>query len=185
MKQMESTAVNVGGIRFYITPFPAFKAANISGELARVLAPLFGALFPLAGEMKKEGKNLMDVDIDSIDANKAAESVMNCTAIDGDKLEALMKKLLLGGHIVVKVTNEEGEAEAQRLDMDLANELFCGEIQDMFVLCFHVIKLNFRGFFRKFAGLSGKAGSAAGAEAEEGKETQKKEPKTQTKRKIL
>lgn len=184
MKQMEPTAVNVGGMRFYITPFPAFKAANISGELARVLAPLFGALFPLVGGMREEGKNLMDVDIDSIDAERAAEAVMNCTVIDGDKLEALMRKLLLGGHIVAKVTNDEGETEAQRLDTDLANELFCGEVHEMFVLCFHVIKLNFKGFFKKFAGLSGKAGSAAG-EAEEAEETQKKEPKTQTKRKIL
>ena len=33
MKQMEPTTVMIGGMSFYITPFPAFKAANISGEL--------------------------------------------------------------------------------------------------------------------------------------------------------
>ncbi len=172
MKQMEPTAVMVGGMKFYITPFPAFKAANISGELASVLAPLLGSLFPLVGGMKTEGKSIMDIDIDSVDADKAAEAVMNCPLISGDKLEGLMRKLLLGGHIVAKVENDEGESEAQRLDMDLANELFCGEIQEMFVLCFHVIKLNYKGFFRKFAGLSGKLKSATGAEKASGEETE-------------
>lgn len=147
MKQMEPTVEKIGGMKCYITPFPAFKAANLTGELASVLAPLFGALTPLVGS----NSGLMDVD-----AEKAAEAIANGTAINGDKLEKLMQKLLLGGHITVEAPNEEGEMEAQRLDMDLANELFCGEIQDMFVLCFHVIKLNFGGFFKKFANLSGK-----------------------------
>ena len=85
-----------------------------------------------------------------------------CTAIDGDKLEKLMKKLLLGGHITVEITNEEGEIDGERLNEDLANEIFCGDVQDMFLLCFQVIKLNFNGFFKKFATLSGKAGLAKG-----------------------
>ncbi len=193
MKQMEPTTVMIGGMSFYITPFPAFKAANISGELASVLAPLLGSLFPLVGAMKEDGKSVMDMDIDSIDADKAAEAVMNCPLISGDKLEALMRKLLLGGHIVAEITNDDGESEAQRLDMDLANELFCGEIQEMFVLCFHVIKLNFKGFFKKFAGLSGKQKPAAGAEEVRGEETggarageeTKAEPKAKKQRTIL
>ena len=76
-------------------------------------------------------------------------------------MEKLMQKLLLGGHIVVELPDEEGETKAERLDMDIANEIFCGEVQDMFILCFHVIKLNFNGFFKKIAGLSGKVGSAS------------------------
>lgn len=150
LKQMEPTKEKVCGYNFYITPFAAFKAANLTGELASVLAPLLGVLAPLVGD-----GNLMDVD-----AGKAAEAMMNCTAINGDKLEKLMQKLLLGGHIVAEVPNEAGDIEAQRLDMDIANEVFCGEVQDMFILCFHVIKLNFQGFFKRFAALSGKERSA-------------------------
>jgi len=153
LKQMEPTKEKVGGYNFYITPFAAFKAANLTGELASVLAPLLGALVPLASN-QKEG-SLMD-----IDAGQAAEALSNCTNISGDKMEKLMQKLLLGGHIVVEIPDDEGEAHGERLDMDLANEIFCGEVQDMFILCFHVIKLNFNGFFKKIAGLSGKAGSA-------------------------
>lgn len=152
LKQVEPTVEIVGGNKFYITPFAAFKAANLTGELASVLAPLLGVLAPLASD-----GSLMDVD-----AGKAAEAMVNCTAINGDKLEKLMKKLLLGGHITVEITNEDGETEGERLNEDLANEIFCGDVQDMFALCFHVIKLNFSGFFKKFAALSGKERSAEG-----------------------
>lgn len=153
LKQMEPTKETVGGYNFYIKPFAAFKAANLTGELASVLAPLLGALAPLVSDQKEW--SLMDVD-----AAQAAEALSNCTNISGDKMEKLMQKLLLGGHIVVELPDEEGEFKPERLDMDIANEIFCGEVQDMFILCFHVIKLNFNGFFKKIAGLSGKAGSA-------------------------
>lgn len=146
MRQIEPTVEKVGGMKFYITPFPAFKAANLTGELASVLTPLLGVLAPLVND-----GSLMDVD-----AGKAAEAMAGCTGINGDKLEKLMQKLLIGGNITVEAPNEEGEIEPQKLDMDLANELFCGEVQEMFVLCFHVIKLNFNGFFKKLASLSGK-----------------------------
>ena len=60
----------------------------------------------------------------------------------------------------------------QRLTDDLADEVFCGEIQDMFLLCFHVIKLNFNGFFKRLGTRSGKEGGAEEEETEEGqKET--------------
>ncbi len=151
LKQMEPTEVKVGGITFYITPLGAFKAANLTGELAGVLAPLLGVLAPLVGD----GTNLIDVD-----AGKAAEAMAGCTNISGDKIENLMRKLLLGGKIVAEVPDEEGITEPQILDKDLIDELFCGEIQDMFLLCFHVVKVNFNGFFKRFAGLSGKGESA-------------------------
>ena len=152
IKQIEPIVEKVGGRKFYITPFPAFKAANLTGELASVLTPIFGILAPLVDDT-----GLMDVDV-----NKAVEALSNCTMISGDKLEKLMQKLLLGGHIVVEVPNEDGEIEAERLDMDLANEIFCGDVQDMFMLCFHVIKLNFNGFFKKLVNLSGKEQLAGG-----------------------
>lgn len=150
LKQVEPAVEKIGRNKFYITPFAAFKAANLTGELASVLAPLLAVFAPLA----KDG-NLIDVD-----AGKAAEAMANCTAIDGDKLEKLMKKLLIGGHIAVEFTNENGELEGEKLTEELANEIFCGDVQDMFVLCFHVIKLNFNGFFRRFAALSGKEEAA-------------------------
>lgn len=154
MKQLEPILETIGDNKFYITPFAAFKAANLSGELASLLVPLFSVITPFVAD-----NNLMNVDVKA-----AGEAMANCTAISGDKLEQLMKKLLLGGHIVVEIVGEDGEKERNRLDMDLANEIFCGEVQDMCILCFYVIRLNFNGFFKKLAPLFGKQGLVEGKE---------------------
>lgn len=155
LKQLEPVEETIGDYKFYITPFPAMKAANITGELVSILVPLFGALVPLAGKSE---------DLGDVDVGQAAEAIAKSVSIDGNKLEKMIKNLLLGGHIGVEfdVEDEDGnvETEGQKLDMDILNEIFCCEIQDMFILCFYVLRLNFSGFFRKFAGQSGKAGSA-------------------------
>lgn len=156
LRQMSPTKETIGKMNFYITPFGAFKAANLTGELANVLAPLLGVIAPFVND--NSGKGLMDTDIDT---DKVAEALSNCSSISGDKLELLMQKLLLGGHIMVEYTDDRGEKQSEELDMDLANEIFCGEVQDMFALCFYVIRLNFNGFFKKFASLSGKEKLAA------------------------
>ena len=158
LKQLEPTFETIGENTFAITPFPAFKAANLTGELASVLAPLMGALAPLASGVKV-GENGTDASLLDIDASKAAEALSNCAGISGDKLETLMKKLLIGGNISVEYENEGGERVKERLNADLANELFCGDVQDMFLLCWYVIRLNFNGFFKRLAARSGTAKS--------------------------
>jgi len=146
LKQLEPVEVEVGGNKFYITPFPAFKAANMTGELASVLAPILGAVLPLA-----DNGSIGDIEITQV-----AGAIQNVQSLDGDKVEKLTRKMLLGGHIVVKLVDEEtGEENPQRLNEDLVNEIFCAEIQDMFILVAHVIKINFGGFFSKLNGQSG------------------------------
>ncbi len=159
LKQVTPTKATVGDMEFYIRPFPAFKAANITGELASVLAPLLGVLASLVPESGKKKEGAEETDFLDIDAEKAAEAMANCPAIDRDRMENLMKKLLLGGHIAVELEDENGETEEYRLTQDLADEIFCGDAQYMFVLCWHVIRLNFKGFFSKLPALSGKAES--------------------------
>ena len=44
---------------------------------------------------------------------------------------------------------ETGEYSQEILDMDIVNEIFCGDVQDMFILAFYVIRLNFNGFFQE------------------------------------
>ena len=146
MKQIEPVKKSIGDMNFYIRPFPAFKAANISGELADVLAPLFSAVIPIIGE-----GDLMD-----IEADKAAELITKNISISGDKLEKLAKKLLLGENIAFEIKGEHGDTDTGMLNEDVVNEIFCGEVQDLFVLCFYVIQINFNGFFKKLGSLSGK-----------------------------
>ena len=45
------------------------------------------------------------------------------------------------------------------LTEDLANEVFCEDVQDMFLLAFEVIRTNYNGFFKK---LGGRFGSLVG-----------------------
>ncbi|TZE83535.1 phage tail assembly chaperone [Calorimonas adulescens] len=151
MKQFEPKQVTIGGNVFYIFPFPAFKASNLSGELAALAIPLLGSLAPFLGVKKPDGSETSLLDIDVEDAAPAIAGAFN--SISGDKVESLMKKLLITGKNIT-VELEDGE-EPQRLTEDLANELFCGEVQNMFILAFEVIRVNFAGFFRKLGGQSG------------------------------
>lgn len=163
LKQLEPVVETVGEYKFYITPFPALKAANMTGELASLMLPLFGALAPLIKDgdsEKKENSSKKENGLMDMDAGEAAAAIAASITIDGNKTEKLIQKFLLGGHITVELEDEDGDTEGYRLDEDLLNEIFCGEVQDMFILCFYVIRINFSGFFGKLAGLSGKAGKA-------------------------
>lgn len=143
MKQLEVTQKKVGEATFYIKPFPAFTAANISGELANVIAPLFGGIATAFGGSTKT-EDIMSMDID-----EAMPAISNAfSGLSGEKFERLMKKLLIDSKNI-SVECEATDGETKLLTYDLANEVFCGEVQDMYILCFEVIKLNFNGFFKK------------------------------------
>ena len=141
LRQTEPKKETIGDYNFYIKPFPAMVAANLTGDLASLLTPVLAALLPLVGNGNENQEDdngdsgLMDIDV--------------------DQAAASMAKSMEGEDDV-----ETGEFEQEILDMDLVNELFCGEVQDMFVLAFYVIRLNFNGFFKKLVGRFGKAGEA-------------------------
>lgn len=137
LKQMEVTEKAIGDYMFYLRPFPAFKAANISGDIAALVLPVVGALLPLftqEGEIKDE------------EAMPALASGLS--SLTGDQVERLVKKLIIDQNNV----SVEGEATGGKpkiLNMDLANEIFCGDVWGMYSLCWEVLKLNFGGFFGK------------------------------------
>lgn len=147
MKQMEVTEKTIGENTFYLKPFPAFVAVNISGELAAILTPMLGGIAALVG-VKSDGTegpgDIMDVEIE--DALPALSQAFS--GLSGDKFERLMKKLLID-HKNISVEGEATEGNVKLLTYDLANEVFCGDVQDMYILCFEVIRLNFKGFFTK------------------------------------
>lgn len=149
MKQMEVTMKKIGETNFYITPFPAFTSARISGELASVLAPILGSFGPMVkGADLDNTENIMNENIE-----EALPIISDALSqLEGEKLEHLMKQLLVD-HKNIAYDDEDGETD--RLTYEAANELFCGEFQDMILLCWEVIKLNFSGFFKKIAGQSG------------------------------
>lgn len=165
LRQTEPKKETIGQYTFYIKPFPAMVAVNLSGELASLLTPVLAAILPLVGNDSGEDEDtdggLMDVDV-----NDAAVAMSKSMAgFSGQKVESMMKKLLIAyKNIAVEFPEldedgvETGEMQAETLDMDIVNEIFCGEVQDMFILAFYVIRLNFNGFFKRIAGPSGKVG---------------------------
>lgn len=151
MKQLESREVTVGENIFYIRPLPAFKAANLSGELAALVLPLvtgLTSLIPAGTTAENMGNGLFDIDVK--DAGPAISAAFS--SLSGDKIEAILKHLLIAGkNISVEVPGER----VQVLTEDLANEVFCEDVQDMFILAFEVIRTNYNGFFKKLGGRFG------------------------------
>lgn len=149
-KMMEPTETPVGGNIFYIYPFPAFKAANISGEVATLLTPVLASI---AAALGTGGESMMDMDVE-----KAAPHIAGAfSSLSGDKMEKLLRNLLLSGNIGVRTE----DMEAHQLTEELSNEIFCGNTQDMFILAYHVIRVNYAGFFAKFGNLSGRVTDVA------------------------
>lgn len=151
MKQLEPREVKVGENIYYIRPLPAFKAANLTGELAALVLPLVSGLAPLiaAVDPDKEDNGLLDIDVE--DATPAVASAFE--QLDGDKVEKILRHLLLSGNnISIEVPGEK----TRLLSEDLANEVFCTDVQDMFILAFEVIRTNYNGFFKKLAARFGK-----------------------------
>lgn len=147
MKQLDPREVTVGENTFYIRPLPAFKAANMSGELAALVLPIVSGLAPLLGSVDtgEEGKGLLDIKLE--DAAPAVAGAFS--SVSGDKIEAILKHLLISGKNIAVELPDEGKP--QTLTEDLANEIFCEDVQDMFLLAFEVIRTNYNGFFKKLA----------------------------------
>lgn len=145
MKQMEVTEKKIGENTFYIKPFPAFTAVNLSGELAAIITPLLASVAPFFGNAAGDtSADLMDKNVEDL-APALSGAFSN---LSGEKFEKLMRKLLID-HNNISVECAATDGDVKVLTYDLANEVFCGDVQDMYVLCFHVIRMNFGGFFKK------------------------------------
>ena len=183
MKRMERTEKVIGENTFYIAPFAAFTAANISVELTAILSPMLGSVGAVVGEidMKEAMKAANQPSFDAENASEeaggfAVEDIMNMDmeklmpafarafgSLSGDKFERLMRRLLVDNQNI-SVQGEATEGRTVTLTADLANEVFCGEIQDMLLLCYEVIKVNFSGFFKKLGAQFGRQLRAMSAE---------------------
>lgn len=166
MKQFEPTEKTLGGTRFFIRPFPAFTAARVSGDLVKMLSPMMGGILTAVSYLLKgdgDRSKLLDTDLD---LEKLAPALAGAfSSLSGEQLEFIIKELLIN-YQNISYRSSGPEREVYALDMDAANDIFCGEPEGMFLLAFEVIKINYSGFFRKLGGLSGKgalAGKLAGA----------------------
>lgn len=150
MKLQEPRAVAIGGNTYYIRPLPAMRAANLTGELSALALPLLSGLAPILAAA--DGKETGVLDADVTGALPAIAGAFS--ALSGDKLEAVLRHLLItGGNISIEAPGKPAEL----LSEDLLNEVFCTDVQDMFLLAFEVIRTNYSGFFAKLGGRFGQA----------------------------
>lgn len=161
VKQTETTQRVIGENTFYIRPFPAFTAANVSGELVKLLSPVVGAIASAVGVaegavkdavpgIKDAATGFMEMDVGEI-ASKLNDAL---SGLSGDAIERMMRKLLVD-YRNISVEGPATEGQVKWLDSDIANEVFCTDLQDMLILCVEVVRVNFKGFFSKIAGLFG------------------------------
>ena len=147
---------------FYIKPFPAFTAAKISGDLSALLMPVVGGVAAaIPGNSSDTDKDvgeitsIEDVTASIMDIDAALPAMSKAFAgISGDKIEVMMKKLFIT-HNNVSFEGEITGGDVKPLTYDLANEVFCEDVQDMYILCYQVVKVNFKGFFKKIGNLFG------------------------------
>ncbi len=137
--------VEISGKQFHIFPFGALKSANLSGELAQIAVPLIAAVSAIP---TGDGDSPLDADLEKI--APALSGAFN--SLSGDKLEKLLKKLLIDGKNV-SIDLEDGSAVY--LTEDLLDEAFVCDIVGIYMLAFEVIKTNYGGFFEKLGNLSG------------------------------
>lgn len=152
MKRTDFRKVTIGERNFYIYPFSALKAANLSGELVKLLAPTLGSLGALV-DTKGEDKSIFDSDI-----REVTPIVSNAfSSLSGEAVETLLRKLLL---INQNIAYDNDEGKTVRLVESDLDELFCGEVQDLYILAFEVIRTNYSGFFRKLGNRFGRVSDA-------------------------
>lgn len=88
-----------------------------------------------------------------MDVSEAAPYIAGAfSSLSADKVEKLIRELLLGGQVAVRGDDSE---DAEYLTEDKCNEVFRGNTQNMFVLAFYVLKENYGDFFENIGIQSG------------------------------
>ena len=155
MRQLDPKRVTIGGIEYAIFPFGAFDAAAISGDLAKIVGPVLVGVLPL-----------LDATDDANWSDLAPSLASVLTSLDGDNLQNLLRQLLIvKKNISCEYRDEEGQIVQKNLTVEVANELFVGNLDAMVELAVEVVKFNFGGFFTQMRTLFGKRKKSTGAKA--------------------
>ena len=152
LKRTEKTKITIGDYDFYVSKFAAFTSANLSGELIRLFTPVIASVAPTAikllGGDDEDSQNVLDTELD--DLAPALAGAFN--HLTGNQLELIMRKLLVNEKNISFAEKDCMDPNQLKImTSDDADEIFCGDIQDMYELAIKVIKLNYNGFFTKLA----------------------------------
>lgn len=160
LKQHEATRVNYDGVDFAIFPFPAMKAACISGDLVKFLTPVVGALVP-AFKGGADGEAAMDslLKMSMTDITTMLKTATE--TLDSETIEKILGELLTdNGNVSCEYRDDKGKVVKTILTRDVADEIFVGSLDSMLLLAVDVVKVNYGDFFTRLLTQSG-AGQAA------------------------
>lgn len=155
LKRTEKTKYTIGDYDFYISKFSAFKSANLSGELVRLFTPILASVVPtvvkLLGDDSQE-ENLLDKELDDNLSSMVPALAGAFDKLSGNQVEYLLRQLLINEKNISFTEKDCIDPERVKImDYEDADEIFCGELQDMYLLAIKVIQLNYKGFFKKLA----------------------------------
>lgn len=138
MRQLEPKRITIGEVEYAIYPFGAFDAAAISGDLAKMIGPFIVSILPLVSS-----------DVSDEDVEKLGPALTTAfQSLDGEKLQSMLRQLLIvKKNIVCEYRDDSGQPVQKTLTIELANELFIGNLDDMVTLAVEVVNFNFAGFF--------------------------------------
>lgn len=142
MRQFDPISKTIGSNEYKIYPFPAFKAANLSGELIKTVAPAISVFTTMFAD--KTVQDIADTAVQDLDGAAISSAF---ASLDGNVVERLLKQLLITNRNIVIVNNDY--PDGAWLTEEIANETFCMNVQDMYILAYNVIKTNYSGFFKK------------------------------------
>lgn len=149
---MNKTEVQISGTSFFIAPFPVFVSVRITAMLTKVLSPVLGGLVALLGSgNNEEGTSESDAMEEAAAAIPTFTDAMS--SLNPYDFEKLMRELLITSRTIVWKNDQQPDGEI--LIEESLNALMAGNSQDVYILAYHVLKVNFKGFFEKFKSLSG------------------------------
>lgn len=151
MKRSDNKKVSLDGYNFYIYPFGAMRASKISGDLIGFASPLIAAIISLVGGNESDDAIGSVLDMDIADASKFVIPAFR--GINGDDVEKLLRLLLIKYQNISYDTDDD--RACNWLDENALDEIFVCRLQDMYMLAWEVIKMNFGGFFELLSSQSG------------------------------
>ena len=145
----------IGEYKFYIHYFGAWTAQRIGLRFKDILArATASAAVEIGGVMKNmETENFFD-----LEANAALVPALIkiMRELDTSTLEDLTKELIINHkNIAFEPDGYTGSPDPRILDYDAADQIFSGDLQDMYILIAHVLKANYESFFVKGQALFG------------------------------
>lgn len=134
----ERKEVTLGDNTFWLMAMPPFKAIAVKAKVAKAF------LAPLTKIIKPNSDGGVALSVENI-AIALSES-------DPDLIESVMRDLLNGEYIAISVKG----AEPKRLEQGHINQVFTGNLSEMYQLAYEVIKVNYGDFLDLLAN-TGKA----------------------------